>query len=208
MLQGELDHILWAVPDLEAGMAEMEKRIGIAPQVGGRHPGVGTHNALLSMGEKSYLEVIAPDPTQDRFSSFGTLIKGIDKPRLVTWAARTRDARKLAEQAKQQGLLPGVVLALSRRRPDGTSVSWRTLTIGGHPYGPLVPFFIEWRSDEHPADISPVGCKLIDFSLESPDPQGLGFVLAGLGLELPISEAPKARLKAVLDTPKGRITLG
>ena len=207
MLKGELDHILWAVPDLERGMAEIEKLTGVKPKIGGRHPGVGTHNALLALGDKVFLEVIAPDPSQDRFSSFGLLVKGIEQPRLLSWVARTTDARRLSELAQKNGLLPGVILALSRRRPDGTSVSWRTVTIGGHPYGPLIPYFIEWRSEEHPAEMSPGGCRLLRFEIETPDPRGVLATLEKLGLHLPVIEGPKGRLKASLETPKGRISL-
>ncbi len=208
MLKNELDHVLWAVPDLERGMAEIEKLTGVAPRVGGRHPGVGTHNALLAIGEKVFLEIIAPDPSQDRFSSFGNLVKGIQQPRLVTWVARTPDARALSDQVLRSGLMPGVILALSRRRPDGTSVSWRTVTIGGHNFGPIIPYFIEWRSEEHPAQVSPTGCHLARFEIETPDPRAVQGVIEKLGLHVPAVEAKKPRLKLVLDTPKGRITLG
>lgn len=207
MLKSELDHFLWAVPDLQRGMAEIEKLTGVAPQMGGRHPGVGTHNAILPIGDKVFLEIIAPDPSQDRFSSFGNLVKGIEKPRLVTWVARSPDARKLSDLAQQNGLSPGVILALSRRRPDGTSVSWRTVTLGGHPHGPLIPFFIEWRSEDHPAEKAGNGCHLARFEIESPDPRGVLAVLDKVGLHLPVLEAAKPRLKATLDTPRGRVVL-
>lgn len=208
MLKGELDHVLWAVPDLERGMAEIEKLTGVPPRIGGRHPGVGTHNAIVPIGDKIYLEIIAPDPSQDRFSSFGNLVKGIDKPRLVTWVARSSDARKLSDLAQHNGLSPGVILALSRRRPDGTSVSWRTVTIGGHAYGPLIPFFIEWRSEDHPAESPGAnGCHLVRFEIEAPDPRGVGAVLEKIGLHLPVLQNPQPRLRLTLDTPKGRVVL-
>lgn len=207
MLKGELDHILWAVPDLQRGMADIEKLTGVAPKIGGRHPGVGTHNAIVPIGERIFLEIIAPDPSQDRFSSFGNLVKGIEKPRLVTWVARSRDARQLSDLAQKNGLSPGVILALSRRRPDGTSVSWRTVTIGGHPHGALIPFFIEWRSEDHPAESAANGCHLTRFEIETPDPRGVLSVLDKVGLHLPVLEAPKPRLRATLETPKGRVVL-
>ncbi len=57
-----VDHLIFLAPDLDRGMDHVENLLGIRPVRGGRHPAFGTHNALLSLGPSTYLEVMASDP--------------------------------------------------------------------------------------------------------------------------------------------------
>ena len=52
-----IDHIVIVVRDLEAAMRSYEQ-LGFTVVRGGRHP-VGTHNALISFADGSYIEIIA-----------------------------------------------------------------------------------------------------------------------------------------------------
>jgi Glyoxalase-like domain len=45
-----VDHLIYAVPDLAAAVADLEGRFGVRAQAGGKHIGLGTHNALLALG--------------------------------------------------------------------------------------------------------------------------------------------------------------
>jgi len=58
----ELDHLVVIAPDLAAGVSWVESILGVALQVGGEHQRMATHNALLRLGDSTYLEVIAPNP--------------------------------------------------------------------------------------------------------------------------------------------------
>src|SRR5262249_11322359 len=57
-----VDHLAYATPDLEKGVAEIERLLGVRATPGGQHPGRGTRNALVSLGPTSYLEIVGPDP--------------------------------------------------------------------------------------------------------------------------------------------------
>ena len=57
-----IDHITVTAPTLEAGAAFVVQALGVAPQPGGEHPLMGTHNLLLKLSDTAFLEVIAVNP--------------------------------------------------------------------------------------------------------------------------------------------------
>lgn len=60
-MTAELDHLVYAVPDLAAGVITFAEATGVTPVAGGSHPG-GTANYLVGLGPAAYLEIIGPDP--------------------------------------------------------------------------------------------------------------------------------------------------
>jgi hypothetical protein len=206
-----VDHLLLGVSDLDRGIAWVEKATGVKAAVGGSHPGVGTRNALLSLGGRRYLEIIAPDPAQTAFN-FRIDVRKLSEPRLITWAAATKDVDALAKRAREAGLeifgpQPG-----SRERPDGKVLRWKTLGVkvdlGADGVDPI-PFFIEWASDSlHPSQDSPRGCELRTLDVAHPKPAEVKAVLAKLGIEAAVKSRQRALLVATLRTPNGTFDLG
>jgi Glyoxalase-like domain len=165
-----LDHVLLGVAELEDGIAWVEKKTGVKAAYGGSHPGAGTHNALLSLGDRQYLEIIAPDPNQKSIGALVPLLKEFPIPKPFSWVATTRGIELLANKLRGAGLNIDGPQSGSRMRPDGRWLQWKTIRLSGQPYG-LIPFFIEWASDTiHPSVDSPSGCQLADLELYHPEP--------------------------------------
>src|SRR5437879_2299318 len=75
-----LDHLIVGCRDLDRGIDFVEEKTGVRPAMGGVHPGRGTRNALLSLGERRYLEIMAPDPAQNRIVPYPQ-IRELNDPR-------------------------------------------------------------------------------------------------------------------------------
>lgn len=203
-----LDHLIYAVPALAKAVAELAQRLGVRPTMGGKHVGIGTQNALLSLSEETYLEVIGPDldqPPPERPRPFD--IDTLTAPRLAGWVAKARDLDRQAEQARSRGYDFSPVISMSRELPDGTRLDWR-LTFPAQPLGDgLVPALIDWGASLHPAKTSARGCTLVEWYGEHTRPETVRPILEAMGLMLDIRQGLAPALVAILDTPKGRVTL-
>jgi Glyoxalase-like domain len=203
-----LDHLVYATPDLGRGVDEIEALTGVGASAGGQHPSWGTHNALLALGANSYLEIIAPDPSQPAPAvarPFG--IDDLRESRLVTWAARAPGLEQFTRAAAGRGVLLGEVLSGSRVRSDGVLLSWHLTSPWALLEEGTIPFFIDWGLSPHPAASAATGLSLAAFRAEHPSPPVLARAFESLGVDLPIRQAPEAALVATIDSPKGRIEL-
>src|SRR5258708_32736597 len=81
-----LDHILLGCHDLQRGIDFAEQHTGVRAAFGGVHPGRGTQNALLSLGTRRYLEIIAPDLQQNAADEHAPRLRTLTEPRLIGWA--------------------------------------------------------------------------------------------------------------------------
>ena len=120
----------------------------------------------LKLGDRRYLEILAPDPAQDRALDVRGLYK-IESPRLLEWAAHVDDLDPLLHALEGAHIESKPVFPGSRKRPDGKVLRWKALN-ATDTRGGVLPFFIEWSSDSpHPASDSPAGCELSSFSCAS-----------------------------------------
>jgi hypothetical protein len=206
-----LDHIVFAVPDLEDAIAQVEKQTGVCARLGGRHDDFGSHNAILPLEDETYLELIALDPENPappQPAPFG--LADLCEARLVTWAVRSRNIDPDTTRSKARGYDTGLTLPASRSRPDGARLEWK-LTFRPEPFGDgLVPFVIDWLDAPHPArlaDWQAPRCTLRRFDALHPRPGEIRAALDALGVRLTVSEARIPALRATIEGPSGSLEL-
>lgn len=207
-----LDHLVVAATTLADGIEYVAEVTGVVPRPGGRHLAMGTHNALLRLDTRVYLEVIAIDPDgtkppRPRWFDLDDVALSAElalRPRLVHWVARVSDIERAAARCP---VALGGIHAMSRG-----DYRWR-ITIpddGTRPGKGIVPTLIQWDVPRHPAEALPTsGLSLVGLAATHPDPAPIRAALAALGLDsvLPVTYERDARLAAMLRTPRGIVTL-
>ncbi len=203
-----IDHLVYTAPSLEEGITQIESIFGITPIVGGQHPQYGTHNALLSLGDSTYLEIIAPDP------ALSLPVKGIlfgdrfnQKPGLATWVLRTDEIEQLQSRATRNGLALGTVEEGRRDKPDGTTLTWKLTNPYAFPYNGTIPFLISWGDSPHPAKALPKAGELVGLEIYHPNPDEVNEALQHLDVHLNIIPSDRPSLIALIKTKEGIIRL-
>lgn len=204
----QVDHIVFAATDLGTGIEHVERLLGVRAAIGGRHPQWGTHNAVLSLGSGTYLEIIAADPGAE--DGPAPVLFGLDrlrKPGLVAWAAPERDIDARAAGAARSGIQLGEPLEGTRRAADGSILSWRLTDPMVRLHDGIVPFFIDWGRARHPSIEAPGAGRLVDLRATHPDPDGVGRALAALRIDLRVTKSDSPGLIATIEGPSGAVEL-
>lgn len=207
-LPAGVDHLVLGATDLDGGMDYVERLLGVRPVEGGRHPRYGTHNALVSLGPATYLEIIAPDPEltrPERGRLFG--LDSLQTSRLVTWAVRREDIDEAASAASAARDAIGPVESGRRERPDGTVLAWKLTDPYAMPLDGAIPFLISWGETPHPASSVPAGGSLVGLRVDHPAPERVREALAALGVAMEVRRAKEFRLVATIQTTSGVVEL-
>ncbi len=219
MRRSELDHIVIGSATLDEGIDWVEQQLGARPASGGQHVAMGTHNALLKLGARSYLEVIAIDPdgiaparprwfALDEPEMQAQLAAG---PRLITWAVRSESLANACARVPDLG----EILPMSRGDfhwkiavPESGSLAW----------GGVLPTAIQWMPADdgavhHPCDVlEDSGCELVRLQLSHPaavlGTSGIVGMFRELKIMGPVDLAPGPKvLAATIRTPAGEVVL-
>lgn len=203
---GIFDHLAIAARTLSDGVAFVESRLGVPLEPGGKHPLMGTHNQLLSLGPDAYLEVIAidpdaPKPTHPRWFALDAFA---GDPALRAWIVQVEDLDTALTLAPK-----GTGDPADLARGD---LRWRMAipADGRLPFDGLSPALIAWQGAAHPAARLPDrGVRLTSLQLAHPQPDALRAALDRLCTDtrIQITSAPHPGMSAVFETKTGRKTL-
>jgi hypothetical protein len=199
-----IDHLVIGINRLDDAVTAFERQTGVRAVFGGQHPGVGTQNALASLGEGRYVELIAPVSASTlAHPVFGDLHK-LARLTPVGWAVHTTDLASLVARLRREGFTVSDPQPGSRRRPDGSVLSWQSASVTGAGLA-LAPFFIQWGAGTpHPSATSPAGCRLVRVAVADPAPARLTTMLESLGLDIVPATGPRT-LAFVLGCLHGEI---
>jgi catechol 2,3-dioxygenase-like lactoylglutathione lyase family enzyme len=136
MLQA-IDHLVIVVPDL-GGAIKTYRDLGFTVVAGGRHPGMGTDNALIAFRDSSYLELVGFHESRPDHRWWGPLQKGGG---LVDFCLQTDDLAGDAETLRAAGVDMSDLERRHRLRPDGAEVRWVCALARGAHRG-VAPFVI------------------------------------------------------------------
>jgi hypothetical protein len=206
-----LDHIIWACDDLERGSHRFEALTGVSPRYGGVHATGSTHNALVGLGPRCYLEILAPTgpqvPTEDAWCR---LARSAHEPRILTYCMQgPHPLSQLAQIAEAAGAHDALVSKNGRVTPEGVRLNWQWVAPVFDAFGLAFPFFIDWLDSPHPAATAQGRgeVSLAEFAVGHPRAGDLLRTLTEMGTPVDTYTAAAIEFRVRLNTPRGTVAL-
>lgn len=220
-MSARVDHLVVAAASLEEGAAWCEATLGVAPQAGGEHAFMGTHNRLLRIATvdypRVYFEVIAVQPGRspqrerrwfdlDDEHVRDTLRR--DGPRLLHFVASVPDLRAALAAWQALGIARGEPVAASRMTERGL-LEWQIALRpdGQRLFQGVLPTLIQWGGRHPGQSLAESGVTLQALGVTHPEAARLRPAWDAIALQRVSLKDGAANLCAVLDTPRGRVRL-
>lgn len=206
----KIDHIVYAVSNLDQAIKSFKKLTGITPIFGGYHTTEGTKNALVNLQDGMYLEFIAIDTTnvkitQDRWMGVDVLTKD----QVTRFAIKSNDLEKDSTILKTYNSEMGKKKKGSRHTATGKLLQWELLMPLAYPEVEIVPFVLDWSTSEaHPHTMLPnMHCHLMNLQATHPNPEEITSFLKELDCDISIEKKDFTSLQITLNTPSGIVQI-
>ncbi len=204
-MKRKIDHIVFAVPNLEEAIDEFERQSTVRPVFGGCHTTKGTKNALVNLGNGCYLEILAID--EENVDVKPPRWMGVDlikTPQITRWSLKSEDLEQDSEILQKYHPKMGIIQGGQRKTSTGDMLTWQMILPLAAPVVELVPFVTDWQhSAVHPTQNLPQECELIGLSFTHPNPTAIEKVFDEFDIDIRIEEGEKAMIRAEIKSPNG-----
>lgn len=186
----KLDHVIIAVPDLDAATEDF-RALGFTVNYGGTHASGATHNALICFQDGTYLELLAPvaGKSLNDSSLSGLLQKGEG---LAGYALLSLDFQTDIEALRARGVNVSAVNEGGRTRSDGAELRWRGALIDGGGS----PFLIE--------DVTARNLRVADDAATVTHANGVTGIAQLEGADLDLAQGNQTLTGLILSAPEPR----
>lgn len=162
-----LDHVIFAVRDLDLAAERLFRDYGLEAQPGGVHGDAGTGNLYVPLGEDQYIELLAitnPASTHPMVQALKPVLA--DGDRLMNFAITSEDIQVEAARLGEP------VFDVETHSNDGEhDIAFRLTGVSGIVGRQLLPFFIqttsgrEWRGGARTPNhrVSPRGVGRVEY---------------------------------------------
>ncbi|MGK0366391.1 MAG: hypothetical protein ACI85O_003464 [Saprospiraceae bacterium] len=204
-----LDHLVYAVPDLNKAMDDFENLTGIRPTFGGYHTTRGTKNAVVNLGNSRYLEILAIDEKNKDISAPRWMgVDFINETQMTRFALKSDDLKKDSAILQKYNAEMGEINRGQRKMSNGKMLSWEMILPLATPAVEIAPFMTDWRTSEaHPTDIMKEECVFVGFKFRHPNPENIIAVLNELGMNVEVHKGEEVEIKAIINSPKGIVEI-
>lgn len=204
-----LDHVVYAVPDLDEAAVRFREAFGLDSTEGGRHERWGTANRIVPLGDQ-YVELVAAvDETAAVRAGFGRGVLQLASGG-GGWFTIAAFAEDLDAVAARLGLEIG---SGARTRPDGEILRWRSAGLDDPRREPWMPFFLAWDVPEelHPGRARAghgVRAQGIAWVEVGGDAERLREWLGGEVLPIRVVDVPSGIHRVGISTADGELVIG
>ena len=159
-----LDHVSYVTShdQLADTVQRLGSRIGTTFVDGGIHPRFGTRNFTAPLLDGQYIEVVCPlDHPATEQTPWGKAVsrKAAEGGGWLTWVFSVDDISSIEEKFGRKAAEG------HRTRPDGSDLKWKQIGVKEIAEAPELPFFIQWLSDDHPANYGIKVSRILEISL-------------------------------------------
>lgn len=204
----QIDHFVYVTNNLERTKASFENKTGATIYYGGRHLDKGTHNAIFRIGERSYFEILAPDPERRsdiQLSWLGT--QNVSYSRISRWCIAPENyitgLNFMNSESKYHfHNIPG-----RRKKLDGSHLQWNLGLCEREADVDVFPFLIDWGESEHPAISLKNECKIQSLEIHHKCPDKINKITKEFQIDAEIIKSEDVKISILLKTPNGLIEI-